>query len=286
MKYLLFLCFSCSLLLISCSNQEISNEEITKDKDKVTEEVKLLLEKGQFNNAGSLTREARNKTKDKSDIEYYNRLYDYIGLKELYKQKRYATLIENYIDSPIKDKLLQKEVVDMLIDSFGVLIEKEQYALATKHYNSLDAESKSSLGEMSEKLEEIALEVKQQNEKKQEESSQVSSISVVDRYLQYMKEGNYAKITGETTTNLSNVGSDFFNLSIAYDHFYNNNTIVYIQGKESLPEVFLNGITEPLPEVQPYIDQLRGEINKKKSSSVGTYGVQIGMTKEDVLSSS
>lgn len=75
MKYLLFLCFSCSLLLISCSNQKISNEEITKDKDKVTEEVKLLLEKGQFNNTGSLTREARNKTKDKSDIEYYNRLY-------------------------------------------------------------------------------------------------------------------------------------------------------------------------------------------------------------------
>lgn len=174
----------------------------------------------------------------------------------------------------------------MLIDSFGVLIGKEQYVLATKHYNSLDVESKSSLGELSEKLEEIALQVKQQNEKKQEESSMVSSISLIDKYLQYMKEGNYARLSGETATNLSNLGSIFFKLSTAYDHYYNNNTIVYIHGKESLPEVYLNGITKPLPEVQPYIDQLRAEINKKKSSSVGTYGVQIGMTKEDVLSSS
>ncbi|MGS2779879.1 hypothetical protein ACVBAX_21310 [Robertmurraya sp. GLU-23] len=283
MKYILFFCLSCSLLLTSCSKKDTEVEG--KTKEEVTEEVKLLLEKGQYNNAESLTRDTRGETENTSEIEYYNRLYDFIGLKELYDQKRYPTLIENYIDSPIKDNLLQKDIIEMLKYSFEVLIDKERHVLATKLYNSLDIESKSDLGELNDKLQEIALSVKELEKNKQEQVRETSSKSKIEQYLQYMKEGNYSKISLDSASNLSNFGKNFYHLSIAYDYFYNDSSINYIQGQDSLPEISLNAITEPLPEVQPYIDQLRVEINNKKQPSKN-FGVKIGMTKDEVLNSS
>ncbi|MEK3992643.1 hypothetical protein [Robertmurraya sp. FSL R5-0851] len=283
MKYILFLCLSCSLLLTSCSDKGTQEKE--KTKEEVTEEVKLLLEKGQYNNAGSLTRDSRGETENTSEIEYYNRLSDYIRLRELYDQKRYPTLIENYIDSPIKDKLLQKDIIEMLKYSFEVLINKERHVLATELYNSLDKESKSGLGDLNDKLQEIALSVKELEKNKQKQVREASSKSKIDQYLQYMKEGNYSKISLDSASNLTNFGKNFYHLSIAYDYFYNDSSINYIQGQDSLPEISLNAITEPLPEVQPYIDQLRVEINNKKQPSKN-FGVKIGMTKDEVLNSS
>ncbi|MGS2778744.1 hypothetical protein ACVBAX_15360 [Robertmurraya sp. GLU-23] len=279
MRYLFFLCLICSFLLTSCSSKETTNAEDTKTN--VTEEVKLLLGKGQYTKAQTLTNEAR--TKDTNENEYYEILLDYIRLKKLFDQERYATYIDEYISSPVKEKNLQEEIVEMVIFSFEFLLEKEKNILATKYYSSLDDDTKVHLGELNGKLEQIEKEVKKQEQEKKEIAK--ASPSKLEKYIKYMNEGNYELISNETATDLSNLGGNFFNLSLAYNNFYNNNSIVYIQGNESLPENFLNAITNPLPEVQPFIDRLRTEINNKKQPSEN-FGVSIGMTREQVLSSS
>ncbi|WP_052352792.1 hypothetical protein [Neobacillus dielmonensis] len=101
-----------------------------------------------------------------------------------------------------------------------------------------------------------------------------------------MKLNLFSYIMEKTNARTDNIGENFFNIASAYDNFYNNPDLIYIVGEVSLPEVFLNNITKPLPEVTEYINNLKIEIDKRKQNSKGKYGVSIGMSKEAVLNSS
>lgn len=257
-----------------------------------TKEVDNLIAEGKYPQAVKLIKDNDLlKQKDENSKYNYKSLVSYNELKKLYEQKKYWDVLEKYTTKPIKDKYIKNEVLNLLNGSFEYLIKHENYYAVRDSFNKLDKETQNNLTVISDKL--VAVNKQLQKKQKQQEkieqksnSSQVSSLSPMDQYLKYMKEGNYAKLAEESTEDLTIVGENFFNLSEAYNSFYNNNDIIYIEGEDSLPETFLNNIGEPLPEVVGYISKLKKEIEDRKKGSKGKFGVSAGMTKDVVLKSS
>jgi hypothetical protein len=271
------LLFFCSLLLTSCTSKEHTASKQTDEQSEIIKKVDALIKKGEYSEAGKqIEKNGLLEGKKKGSKYNYKSLIAYLELKKLYEQKEYQKVLGKYTYLPIKDKFLSKEVTVLLKGSADQLIEKEYYSSLERFYEQLDAESKDTF-----KYVYLAF-----MEHEHQETSQPSTQSnPIEQYLKYMEEGNYAKIAAETTTDLSLVGENFFNLSTAYDNFYNNPDMVYIKGEISFPESCLNNISNPLPEVKPYIEKLKKEIRKKEGSAKD-YGVHIGMTKEQVINSS
>ncbi|WHY64669.1 hypothetical protein [Neobacillus sp. SuZ13] len=245
----------------------------------VNKDVDELIGKGKLSEAANLIDENDLLNKKNEDAKYnYKSLIKYLELKKLYDQKEYQKVLSQYTSKPIKDDFIKKEVYTLVKGSFDDLISKKYFHSVERYYDKLDKDTK-------ENFKDVYLSL--MKNKQENESAQVAtSLSPFEQYLKYMEEGNYAKLTQESTTDITNVGENFFNLGTAYDNFYNNNDLEYIKGQESLPETFLNSITNPLPELKSYISKLRKEIETRKKGSTGKTGVSIGMTKDMVLKSS
>lgn len=269
----------CLLLLTACSSQGKVSSNDAKEQS-IIKEVDGLIEEGQFSKAGDQIKKNNFLEKKNTGAKYnYNSLVTYLELEKLYEQEEYKKVLVKYTSEPIDDKFISKEVIKLIKGSFDELISKGYYITVEKYYDKLPVDTKDN-------FKDIYLAVLQHNNNQNKNTTSVTAPSnKIEQYLKYMNEGNYSVISAETATDLSNIGANFFYLSTAYDNFYNNPDLVYIKGQESIPESFLNNIKEPLPEVKPYIENLRNEIVKKQGSA-NDYGVIIGMSTEQVLNSS
>ncbi|MBP3041038.1 hypothetical protein J9303_16350 [Bacillaceae bacterium Marseille-Q3522] len=260
-----------SLMLVACTSK--------------TEEVDALIESGDYAEAAKLIKENQlNKEDDKYQtiIDTYELSNE---LRELLDQKKYEKVIEKYIEQPVQDSVMKKEIHSVLKDTFEIMIEKDYLRLAKENFDKLDDETKKSLKD-SQKLISDAENIQKEKEEEQKKAMEEKNKQLESELLKYMQEGKYSEVADLSFRNGDNRIKNLYNLSSAYDWFYSNKDESYAVGIESIPESLLKEIINPSPEVQKFMDELLKIIKEKQTASSSNYGVYIGMTKEQVLASS
>lgn len=274
-KVKIYLILVLLLFVVGCNSSE---ETIS-----ITEQIDQLIVDGNITEATKKINENELTDSDLENAQFnYDELIKLNSLFNLYDNEDFLNVAKFFNDQIIDTKLISEQVIDAMNSTFNYILENEDIYFARFYFDGLQEMYKSYLsGDFEERI--INREKEIENEKKAE--AEKLNKEIIEYFLGLIYNQEYSAINGFYNGTRNELTEMFFSLALAYQSYYEDDFNIYLVGEKSLPELYLDDIENPIPEVKELMQSLQALIDIQKREGSKDMGVIIGMTVEQVLAS-